>query len=161
MAAARLRIHYCWLVVVTSAVWFVVDIVLFLYFTDCLLPSDRCTQHQQQASTASVTGSPPQRSFFGRLLPGSLYRCLCFVVWLALGSVCAVIRLAKQHCRNSFGWWSLLNRCVCTANSSMLCISHIVSGSLPWYSIDSTVLLWWELCKYSLRVSSKWIFGSW
>jgi len=77
MAAGRVRIHYCWLVVVTSAVWFVIDIVLFVYFTDCLLPSDRCTQQQQQyAPTAAVTGSQPQHSFFGRLLPGGLYHCL-------------------------------------------------------------------------------------
>jgi len=85
MAAARLRIHYCWLIVVTSAVWFIVDIVLFVYFTDCLLPSDRCTQQQQQqqqALTASVTGSQPQRSFFGRLLPGSLYPSLHFVLFI-------------------------------------------------------------------------------
>jgi len=89
MAAARLRVNYWWLIVVTSAVWFVVDIVLFVYFTDCLLPSDRCTQQQQeqQTLTDSVTGSQPQRGFFGRLLPGSLYLFLIIFHAIMGGSV--------------------------------------------------------------------------
>jgi len=73
MAGGRLRIHYCRLIVATSAVWFIVDVILFVYFTDCLLPTERCLQQQQQqeeagASSLSVTGQP--RGFFGRLLPG-------------------------------------------------------------------------------------------
>jgi len=72
MAGGRLRIHYCRLIVATSAVWFVVDIVLFVYFTDCLLPTERCIQQQQQAVTSSLTASRQPRNFFGRLLPGGL-----------------------------------------------------------------------------------------
>jgi len=81
MAGGRLRIHYCRLIVATSAVWFVVDVILFVYFTDCLLPTEKCIQEQQQqqqqAVTSSLSVSKLPRSFFGRLLPGGLYHCLC------------------------------------------------------------------------------------
>ena len=90
MAAGRLRMHYCRLIVATSAVWFVVDIMLFVYFTDCLLPTEKCVQRQQQSVTSSLSGSKQPRSFFGRLLPGGLllsflYRsCTCeFVTAIA------------------------------------------------------------------------------
>ena len=75
MAGGRLRIHYCRLIVATSAVWFVVDVILFVYFTDCLLPTERCLQQQQQqpAVTAALPAISQPRSFFGRLLPGSMY----------------------------------------------------------------------------------------
>jgi len=75
MAGGRLRINYCRLVVATSAVWFIVDILLFVYFTDCLLPTEKCAerQQQQQSVTASLSASRQPRSFFGRLLPSGLY----------------------------------------------------------------------------------------
>jgi len=78
MAGGRLRIHYCRLIVATSAVWFIVDVILFVYFTDCLLPTERCLQQQQQVVTSSLSVSRQPHSFFGRLLPGGL--CLSHVL---------------------------------------------------------------------------------
>jgi len=79
MAGGRLRIHYCRLIVATSAVWFIVDIILFVYFTDCLLPTERCLQQQQQeAGTSSFSVTRQPHGFFRRLLPGGYFCCLYY-----------------------------------------------------------------------------------
>jgi hypothetical protein len=70
--ASRTRIHYCKLIVLTSVVWFLVDVLLLLYFTDCLSSSEKCMRRQSSSLSGSgnaATGVAPQ-GFFGRLLPG-------------------------------------------------------------------------------------------
>ena len=35
MASARLRLHYCKVILATSLVWVMIDVFVIMYFTDC------------------------------------------------------------------------------------------------------------------------------
>ena len=42
MVSSRLKIQYCKVIIATSLVWFLLDVFLLMYYTDCTMNSAGC-----------------------------------------------------------------------------------------------------------------------
>jgi hypothetical protein len=64
---SRLKLQYCKVIIATSLVWFMVDVFLLMYFTDCTADQPNCDR--AAADKKDGTHSSPAPGILGRLLP--------------------------------------------------------------------------------------------
>lgn len=71
MVSSRLRIQYCKVIIATSLVWFLLDVFLLMYFTDCTLNNNASCDKGKIDPRASrtVTGTS-KLGIIGMLIPG-------------------------------------------------------------------------------------------
>ena len=73
---SRLRLQYCKVIIATSLVWFLLDVVLLMYYTDCTgLAScnsggDTPAPHQARRGP---TQKPPNGGLLDKLIPNGEY----------------------------------------------------------------------------------------
>ena len=69
MVSSRLKIQYCKVIIATSLVWFLMDVFLLMYFTDCTN-----TLSCENSNNNKKDANPNQGGLISRLLPkGKLY----------------------------------------------------------------------------------------
>lgn len=64
---SRVRLHYCKIILATSLVWFLLDVFILMYFTDCAANSvnTNCKQnHHEESKKQQDSGG-----FLEKLLP--------------------------------------------------------------------------------------------
>lgn len=69
---SRVRLHYCKIILATSLVWFLLDVFILMYFTDCAANSvnTNCKQeHHEESRKQQDSGG-----FLGKLLPKGAQR---------------------------------------------------------------------------------------
>ena len=72
---SRLKLQYCKVVIATSLVWFLLDVFLLMYFTDCTMSSEAC-EHGEAGRRVAGGASGPRHGttqapggLLGRLIP--------------------------------------------------------------------------------------------
>ncbi|XP_048754364.2 polypeptide N-acetylgalactosaminyltransferase 13-like isoform X2 [Ostrea edulis] len=65
---SRTRLHYCKIILATSLVWFLLDVFILMYFTDCAANSGNtnCNEHREESRRHQDSGGG---GFLGKLLP--------------------------------------------------------------------------------------------
>ena len=58
---SRLRLQYCKVIIATSLVWFLLDVLLLMYYTDCTAMSS-CADSSGNAGGPGATGVPGERA---------------------------------------------------------------------------------------------------
>ena len=71
---SRLRLQYCKVVIATSLVWFLVDVFLLMYFTDCTMTSQPCDSVRKDRDSPRLASSTMRPvgtgvGFFQKLIP--------------------------------------------------------------------------------------------
>ncbi|CAH1790273.1 unnamed protein product [Owenia fusiformis] len=71
---SRLRYQYCKVIIATSMVWFLLDVVLLMYYTDCA-SNPSCDQNREVAP-GGVAGNPPKKSagLLDAILPKGIFK---------------------------------------------------------------------------------------
>ncbi|KAI0227457.1 hypothetical protein LSAT2_022087 [Lamellibrachia satsuma] len=65
---SRVRLQYFKIIIATSLVWFLVDVLILMYFTDCTMMSQQpCTKSGVAGSADNQT--PRAGGLLGRILP--------------------------------------------------------------------------------------------
>lgn len=54
---SRLKLQYCKIILATSMVWFMLDVFLLMYYTDCTNPSE-CKRNGLDVNPAEGDGNP-------------------------------------------------------------------------------------------------------
>lgn len=112
---SRTRLHYCKIILATSLVWFLLDVFILMYFTDCAANSGNtnCNEHREESRRHQDSGGG---GFLGKLLPkGKQWHLCCqsfgeFCVAISFrgGSVLPI--LWRVLCCNFFwGWFYVAN----------------------------------------------------
>lgn len=73
---SRTRLHYCKIILATSLVWFLLDVFILMYFTDCAANSGNtnCNEHREESRRHQDSGGG---GFLGKLLPKGKQWHLC------------------------------------------------------------------------------------
>lgn len=67
MVSSRLKIQYCKVIIATSLVWFLLDVFLLMYFTDCTMNSQNCDKSKKSDDSGVHSTRVP--GLLNRILP--------------------------------------------------------------------------------------------
>ena len=72
---SRLKLQYCKVIIATSLVWFLLDVFLLTYYTDCTLSSENCDKAPRDESKAKSKDSGGG-GLLNKLIPNGEFVCV-------------------------------------------------------------------------------------
>lgn len=69
MVSSRLKIQYCKVIIATSLVWFLLDVFLLMYFTDCTMNASSCMDGKPKVDGGGNLQTHKPGGILNRLLP--------------------------------------------------------------------------------------------
>ena len=69
MVSSRLKIQYCKVIIATSLVWFLLDVFLLMYFTDCTMNATNCMDEKGKRGDGGGVPQTSRPGILNRLLP--------------------------------------------------------------------------------------------